>query len=128
MEWEMVMEWEMENEKIFNNWIETMIVFTSTDSNFERDTSRGVTLVDFYAPWCGPCQIMWPILEEVAKELWTRARIMKHNVDNEPIIPQKLWIRSIPTLIIYKNGTPVQKLMGIHEAWELTKIIESHLS
>lgn len=128
MEWEMVMEWEMENEKIFNNLIETMIVFTSTDSNFERDTSRGVTLVDFYAPWCGPCQIMWPILEELAKEIGTRARIMKHNVDNEPLIPQTLWIRSIPTLIIYKNGTPVQKLMGIHEAWELTKIIESHLS
>jgi thioredoxin 1 len=105
-----------------------MIVFTSTDSNFERDTSSGITLVDFYAPWCRPCQIMWPILEELAKEIWTKARIMKHNVDNEPLIPQKLWIRSIPTLIIYQNGTPVQKLMGIHSSQELTKIIESLLS
>lgn len=104
-----------------------MTVYTSTDSNFARDTASGVILVDFWAPWCGPCQIMGPILEELAKVLGDKVHIMKHNVDNEPTIAGQFGIRSIPTMIIMKDGKPVDKVVGVHDVSELQDILNKHL-
>ncbi|MFO0763895.1 MAG: thioredoxin [Candidatus Gracilibacteria bacterium] len=104
-----------------------MSVLTSTDSNFARDTSQGLVLVDFWAPWCGPCQMMGPILEDLAKQIGDRARIMKHNVDNEPNIAQQLAIRSIPTMILFKDGVIIERTSGVHSVTDLVSLLQKHM-
>jgi thioredoxin 1 len=86
-------------------------ILTSTDANFTRDIGAGVTLVDFWAEWCGPCQMMLPRLEELATKVDGKAKIMKHNVDNEPNTPSQFRIMSIPTIIVFKDGQPVEKFV-----------------
>ncbi len=103
-----------------------MAINNSTDNNFAHDTASGLVLIDFWAPWCGPCQIMGPTLEELAKVMGDKLRIMKHNVDNEPNIPGQFGIRSIPTMIIMKNGKPVDKLVGVHDVNQLQDILSKH--
>lgn len=78
-------------------------VSVTTDASFELDTSTGVVLVDFWAEWCGPCQVMIPRLDELATKIGDQAKIMKMNVDENPQTPQKFRIMSIPTLIIFKD-------------------------
>ena len=88
-----------------------MSLIISTDSNFKNSTQKGLVLVDFWAVWCGPCQVMLPRLEELAKKTEGKAIIMKHNVDDEPQIPSEFRIMSIPTMILFKDGTPVEKFV-----------------
>lgn len=102
------------------------MVYTSTDTNFARDAAEGLVLIDFWAPWCWPCQIMWPILEGLAKDMGTKVKIMKHNVDNEPQIPSAFSIRSIPTMILFQDGRPVEKIIGVNQASDLKKLIEKY--
>ncbi len=102
------------------------MIYASTDSNFARDTGKWLVLVDFWAPWCGPCQIMWPILEEFAKAMDDKLRVMKHNVDNEPNVPNGFQIRSIPTMILFSDGKPIEKIVGVKYVDELKKIIEKY--
>jgi thioredoxin 1 len=70
-------------------------------------------LVDFWAVWCGPCQMQGPIVEEVAKQMDGKAMVGKLNVDENPVISQKYGIMSIPTLIIFKGGQPVKQFVGV---------------
>ena len=74
--------------------------------------SEKPVLIDFYADWCGPCKAFAPILKEIKKEIGDQARILKINVDNNPSISQQLEIRSIPTLMIYKNGEVFWRVAG----------------
>ena len=74
-----------------------------TDANFADETSSGVTLVDFWAPWCGPCQMMLPIIEEIAKEFEGKAKVGKLNVDENPETAQRFGVMSIPTFKIIKE-------------------------
>ena len=74
---------------------------TLTDQNFKDEIKQGITLVDFWAPWCGPCQQQGPIIEELAKEV-ENAKVGKLNVDNNQITAQEFGVMSIPTLIIFK--------------------------
>ncbi|GAB0174381.1 MAG: thioredoxin [Candidatus Altimarinota bacterium] len=103
------------------------MTYTSTDNNFARDIEKGVVLVDFWAPWCGPCQMMGPILEELAKVMDGKMRVMKHNVDNEPNVPNAFQIRSIPTMILFQDGKPVEKVVGVKYVDELKTLIEKYL-
>lgn len=103
-----------------------MAIINSTDNNFARDTASGLVLIDFWAPWCGPCQIMGPILEELTKVMGDQVRIMKHNVDNEPNVPGQFGIRSIPTMVIMKDGKPVDKVVGVHDVSQLQDILNKH--
>ena len=82
--------------------------------NFEQSISSGVALVDFWAEWCGPCKMQLPIIEEFSGEMEGKATIGKVNVDEELELAQSFGIQSIPTLILFKDGKPVKKLVGLH--------------
>ena len=82
--------------------------------NFEKSISSGVALVDFWAEWCGPCKMQLPIIEEFSSEMEGKATIGKVNVDEELELAQSFGIQSIPTLILFKDGKPVKKLVGLH--------------
>jgi thioredoxin 1 len=99
----------------------------STDADFAANTSTGVTLVDFWAEWCGPCQIMLPRLEELASKVDGKAKVMKHDVDAEPATPGQFRIMSIPTIIIFKDGQPVEKYVGVQDLATLEAAIAKHV-
>jgi thioredoxin 1 len=82
------------------------------DSNFETETAQGVVVVDFWAPWCGPCRALAPHLEAAAQKFDGKLRIAKYNVDEANEYAAKLGIRSIPTLIVYENGQAIQQHVG----------------
>jgi thioredoxin 1 len=84
-------------------------------------------LVDFFADWCQPCKQMSPVLKEVKSELKESIRIIKVNVDKNPVIATRYQIRSIPTLVVFKNGQPCWTGSGLRNASELNKIIRQHL-
>lgn len=81
-------------------------------------------LVDFYADWCGPCKAMAPILKEVAEEMGDKAKIIKIDVDRNPALSQKLQIRSVPTMVIYKNGEITWRHSGMQSSNNLIKLLE----
>lgn len=88
-----------------------MAITVSTDAHFANMTQTGVVLVDFWAEWCGPCQMMLPRLEELSSKLEGKAVVAKHNVDNDPQTPSQFRIMSIPTMIVFKDGQPVEKFV-----------------
>ena len=92
-----------------------MADMTVTDQNFASEVlkSSQAVLVDFWAVWCGPCKMQNPILEEVAKAIAGKAKIGKLNVDENPNTAQKYMVMSIPTLMIFKNGTVVKQFIGV---------------
>lgn len=100
-----------------------------TDQNFDSEVlkSNQPVLVDFWAVWCGPCQIQDPIVSEVASELTGKVKVGKLNVDENPAISQKYMVMSIPTLMIFKNGTIVKQFIGVQSKQtilgELNKLI-----
>ena len=102
-------------------------VFITSDANFERDISEGVVLVDFWAEWCGPCQVMIPRLGELAEKMGESAKIMKMNVDENPTTPQKFRIMSIPTMIVFKDGKPVEQLVGVKSVADLEVTLQKYL-
>lgn len=83
-------------------------------------------LVDFYAEWCGPCKAMGPILNDVAKQVGDKARIVKVNVDKNKQAALNYQVRSIPTLIVFKNGKPVWRHTGIAQADQLKNTLLQH--
>ena len=86
-----------------------------TDQNFDQEVIKSdkPVLVDFWAPWCGPCQMMGPIVEELAKEMEGKVKIGKLNVDENSRIAQEFSIMSIPALIIFKDGKEIKRLVGV---------------
>jgi len=84
-----------------------------TKDNFNQSIENGVSLVDFWAPWCGPCKMQLPIVEELSTELEGQATIGKINVDEQPELAAQFGVMSIPTLILFKDGQPVDKMVGL---------------
>lgn len=83
---------------------------------FKNDIAKGVTLVDFYADWCGPCRMLSPILEDIAKEMKGKIQVAKVDIDSEEKIAAEFQISSVPTLILFKNGSEVNRLVGLRNA------------
>lgn len=100
-----------------------------TDSNFEKEVmqSNVLVMVDFFAPWCGPCKMMGPSIEKLAKEYEGKAKIGKLNVDENQEMSSKYEIQSIPTLIFYKGGEVVDKVVSFQTEEQLKERLESHL-
>jgi len=85
-----------------------------SDSSFDADVLKSSvpTLVDFWAPWCGPCKSIAPILEELAKEFGGKLKVTKMNVDDNPRTPSSYNVRGIPNLVIFKNGKVLEQIVG----------------
>ena len=98
-----------------------------TDKNFEQEVikSEKAVLVDFWAPWCGPCQVMGPIIDELAKEIGDKAKVGKLNVDENPETSSKYGIMSIPALKIFKGGQIVKDFVGVQNAETLKGALNS---
>jgi thioredoxin 1 len=100
-----------------------------TDANFDSDVLKSdkVTLIDFWAEWCGPCKIMSPVVEELAQEFDGKAVIGKMDVDNNPEVPFKYRISGIPTFLVFKNGELKQKIVGATTKKALADAITAQL-
>ncbi len=105
------------------------MAFEFTDANFQESAldNNGVAVVDFWAEWCGPCRMVTPIIEELATEYEGKATIGKLNVDHHKGVSMKYGIRSIPTILILKNGEVVEKHVGVATKQALTEKINAHL-
>jgi thioredoxin 1 len=87
-----------------------------TDDNFKSAIANGVTLVDFHADWCGPCRMLSPVLEQLATEMDGKAIVAKVDIDAEQKTAAEFQISSVPTLILFKNGKEVNRLIGLRNA------------
>jgi len=101
-----------------------------TESSFESEVLRGTTpvLVDFYAPWCGPCKMLAPYLEQLAGEFAGRVKFAKVNVDEAPDISARFEITGVPTLLLFREGQPVDRVVGMAPPQALKKWLENALA
>ncbi len=106
------------------------MAFEFSDSNFKESVldNDGISVIDFWAEWCGPCKMITPIIEELSKEYEGKATIGKLNVDENPEVSMKYGIRNIPTILILKNGEVVEKQVGVTTKAKLAEKIEAHMA
>jgi thioredoxin 1 len=98
-----------------------------TEENFTTSIAEGVFLVDFYAAWCAPCRVIGPVIEELAGKVQGKARVGKIDIDQAQQVAENLQITSIPTLILFKNGTEVTRIIGATKTLDdLARLIDSH--
>jgi len=104
-------------------------ISTLTDSTFDEQVGSAdeVVLVDFWAEWCGPCKMIAPILEEIAGEQAGKVRIAKVNVDDNPDLARRFDVMSIPTLIVFKDGTPQKRMIGAKGKGQLLEDLSEFL-
>lgn len=102
----------------------------ASDANFETEVLKGnkVTLVDFWAPWCGPCRSIGPVLEELASEFSNKVNVVKVNVDDNPKTSAQYGIRSIPTLLMIKDGQVRDTVVGLVSKQQLMDVINRSLN
>ena len=105
-----------------------MTIKNITDANFEQEVLKQekLTIIDFWAEWCGPCRALGPIFEEVAASLGDKVNFAKINIDDNPQTPSRYGVMSIPTLILFKNGQVEATKMGLLSKSELIAFIESN--
>jgi len=106
------------------------MVITITDSNFDQEVlkeSSMPVLLDFWAEWCGPCKMIAPVVEEISNEFNGRVKVGKVDVDSNQQISQQFGIFSIPTLIIFKNGVPVERIVGYQPKKMLIEKLNQYL-
>lgn len=101
-----------------------------TDNNFDQEVMQSdkVVMVDFWAEWCGPCRMIGPVVEELAKEYDGKAVVGKLNVDENPQVSMNFGVRSIPTILFFKGGKLVDKQVGVVPKSILEQKLKSHMS
>jgi thioredoxin 1 len=99
-----------------------------TNDNFDATIAEGVTMVDFWAPWCGPCRMIAPVVEELAEDFEGKAKICKVNTDEQHEISVKYGIRSIPAILFFKDGEMVDQMIGAASKSAFTDKINAILS
>ncbi len=99
------------------------------DNDFSKEVTESAVpvLVDFWATWCGPCQTMGPVIDNVADEYEGKVKVMKCNVDSNPLTPSKFGIRGIPTLVLFKNGEVVDRIVGAVPKTQVDNLIKKVL-
>jgi thioredoxin 1 len=97
------------------------------DANFDSEISKGVVLVDFYADWCGPCRMLTPIVEELAQEMSGKAMIAKVDTDQSVNVAAHYEVTSIPTLILFKDGKMVKRVVGLKDLDALRRMVKEAL-
>ncbi len=103
-----------------------MAIIHATDQSFDENIKEGLVLVDFWAPWCGPCKMIAPVLEELDGEIEGKASIVKVDVDDNQETAGKYGIMSIPTLVLFKDGEIVDKVVGFKPKEALAELIAKH--
>ncbi len=98
------------------------------EQNFAQETGSGVTLVDFWAEWCGPCRMMGPVIDQVAAEYAGKALVAKVDVDECQNIAVTLGVNSIPTLIVFKDGVEVKRFVGVTGKGDLAKALDAAIA
>ncbi len=97
------------------------------DENFQETVSKGVTLIDFYATWCGPCRMIGPIVEQLAQKMQGKANVAKVDIDQSQQVTTNLQITSVPTLILFKDGKEVKRVVGVKDLDYLLNLVQSFL-
>ena len=105
-----------------------MAIVSVSDQSFKSEVEgQGTVLVDFCAPWCGPCKMIAPVLEKLDKEVGDKMKIAKVNVDDNPESASRFGVMSIPTLIVFKDGQPVDKIVGFQSKDALKNVVGRHI-
>ena len=104
-----------------------MAIVYATDENFKETIQNGPVLVDFWAPWCGPCKMIAPVLEELDAEIGDQVKVVKVDVDEHPETAAQFGVMSIPTLIMFKDGVKVDQVVGFKPKEELKKFVLQHV-
>ncbi|UTR11309.1 MULTISPECIES: thioredoxin [Evansella] len=104
-----------------------MAIVNATDQNFSTETSEGVVLADFWAPWCGPCKMIAPVLEELDGEMGDKVKIVKLDVDENQETASKYGVMSIPTLLVFKDGEVVDQVVGFQPKEQLASLLNKHV-
>jgi thioredoxin 1 len=99
-----------------------------TGSNFDTTVATGVTLIDFWAEWCGPCRMMSPVIDELVGQYEGKAKIAKVNVDNEQDLAVKFNVSSIPTFLVVRDGEVKSRFVGVTSKAELSKALDAAMS
>ena len=104
-----------------------MIINIETKEQFDELKTKGVVLIDFWAPWCGPCKMLAPVFEQAGEEMKNDATFLKVDIDQSLEIAQKFRISTVPTMIIFKDGKPVESLVGFMPKESIVQKVKSHL-
>ncbi|NHM30526.1 thioredoxin [Neobacillus terrae] len=104
-----------------------MAISHVTDQTFSAETGSGLVLVDFWAPWCGPCKMIAPVLEELDSEMGDKVKITKLDVDDNQETAAKFGVMSIPTLLVLKDGEVVDKVVGFQPKDALASVLQKHI-